>query len=312
MNKSSYLPEEYPSTDLSWLELQILYLLDQEPTYQKIVIEKIKSLISQKKRASVSTLYNVLSKLRSKGLLEEVIIPDAGKGNKRFLRTTTAGKHEIEKTIKWSLMVLFNLIADRVINDFQKTCRKNLSCKTNTKILYITPFTFTFTKLLDKCAECSLWDYKTMRYIYLLPNVHSDSISSTILGDNYKILPISKDDPLTIPLEDESVDSILALFTLNLLPSDTLSAFLKQIHRVLTPRGKAAFVSIKKVDSYIVEEIEEITGKTGIIPFFSDNQSALVQNYFTSEQLRSITSQWFDEVEVSILKEFQYVSGVKN
>ncbi len=297
-----------PLSDLSWLELQILYLLDQKPTYQRVIVDRIKELYTKGKKFSESTLYLTLSKLRDRGLLNRVSVPDSGKGFKIFLQTSPEGKKELKNAIHWSLLVLFNRIAEKVLSDFQKTCQALMKCQQDTSILYIAPTTISLPRIMQTCENCSKWNRENPRQIFLTSPIENTTIEEI---EKYEILLPKEKNPAKIPLENDSVDRILSLFTLNLFPPENLSTFLKETHRVLKKKGQIGFITLQKVDSYIIEGIHEITGQSGIIPLLSPKQEMLIQNYFTTEQIKALITPWYPESKATTLKEFQYVVAKK-
>ena len=304
-NNKESLP---PLSNLSWLELQILYLLDQKPAYQRVIVDKIKEIYTKSKKFSESTLYLTLSKLRDRGLLSRVSVPDSGKGFKIFLQTSPEGKKELKNAIHWSLIVLFNRIADKVLEDFQKTCHPLMKCQRDTSILYIAPTTISLPRIMKTCENCSRWNKESSRKVFLT----SPAETTVLEGINkYEVLVPRKKDPAKIPLEDEIVDRVLSLFTLNLFPPENLPAFLRETHRVLKKHGKIGFINLQKVDSYIIEGIHEITGQSGIIPLLSPKQDMLIQNYFTTEQIKALITPWYPKSKATTLKEFQYVVAQK-
>lgn len=99
-------------------------------------------------------------------------------------------------------------------------------------------------------------------------------------------------DPCYFPrmdvLKDETYDTVLCFYVLNVVFPDTREKILQDIYRVLKPNGKA-IIAVRDVS-------EKIAGE----PFLDGVITAkgTFQKTFTVDELVSLVSKYFDEVEV--------------
>lgn len=289
--------EDSPTTVffLSWIELEILKFLknSSEPVYKGEMINYLRKKHIAIENKPESSFYAIFDKLEKENYILSNTIP--GKGYKTFLEVTEKGTIELKHALYWAVSTIFEGMVESLIDVLNDVCVKNMGCLREMNYAIVSPNNpeFLVSKACSSCIDVK--EENTLhRYNILMPYSENTSVNF------YQNIQAK---PTDIPLKDGLMDRIMSVLSLGLIETSESKSFISEVHRLLKPGGKAAFVELITFESYLFDALQQLTnGFSSFIP--KKIQNGFMQ--FTHKEVMSKLEEVFGEgnIELVDLREF--------
>ncbi|MHA1687412.1 MAG: hypothetical protein ACTSYD_13600 [Candidatus Heimdallarchaeaceae archaeon] len=292
------------SFSLGWLELEILKLLKRsdEPIYKGEIISLLRNAYADELGDKPeSTFYAIFDKLQENAYVEFERI--SGKGYKTFARITEKGKTELKNSINWAVSTLLTEFTAEIVRKLLPICKKHMACHKELAFGLIglnTP-DMGITELCNNCIKGTSQHHQRYRINMILPELVN------IPSPLYQNIQVKADNLL---LRDNALNRILSILTLGSINEKQIMPFIKEIYRILAPKGVVGFYELKEFHSYFYEAMQNITEGFNLLRPIRPNSRF---RQFNVEELKGMIASVFgqDAVEVVDLKEIVLILAKK-
>ena len=275
---------------VNWIELEILKILDKslEPVYKGEMITVLRDKHNSIANKPESSFYAIFDKLEKIEMIETNAIP--GQGYKTFLEITEKGQIELKRALFWGISSIFEGMASQLIDVLNVVCVKTMGCLREMNFAVVSPNNpeFLVSEMCNNCVQSTDEDTQS-RFNILLP------FAKDLVVPYYQNIRSNPDD---IPLKDDLLDRVMSVLALGFLEEKDSENYIKEVHRILKPGGKAAFFELIEFESYLWESLKQLTsgfqifipkkGSGELIQFLPEQLKAKIVSVFGEENVRLI------------------------
>ena len=275
---------------VNWIELEILKILDKslEPVYKGEMITVLRNKHKSIANKPESSFYAIFDKLEKIEMIETNAIP--GQGYKTFLEITEKGQIELRRALFWGISSIFEGMTSQLIEVLNVVCVKTMGCLREMNFAVVSPNNpeFLVPEMCNHCVQATDEDTQS-RFNILLP------FAKDLVVPYYQNIRSNPDD---IPLKNDLLDRVMSVLSLGFLEQKDSENYIKEVHRILKPRGKVAFFELIEFESYLWESLKQLTfgfqifipekGSGELIQFLPDRLKAKVVSVFGEENVKLI------------------------